>query len=213
MRALVALGMLAGIGVGAHSWVVRRRATCPLGYGVATPAQHDAARLAFSKQHGSHTLARARPALGWAFDVTTRSELEAWVERHHVTCTTRPNRDLECTHVPLDALPERWTPLAVSALWLGFGKNDTLDHVTAFRATADAARAADALQALGSLLDEAGSKSASTGRPTAAWLSHGLLAQSRAEYSFSTYWACLTATQMAADRYEVIDEYRSLASP
>ncbi|MEO6953457.1 MAG: hypothetical protein ABI321_16770 [Polyangia bacterium] len=208
MRALAALIAIGGVAFGTHAWVARRRATCPLGYGAATPAEHEAAKLAFSQQHASTRGARSRPALDWELEITTRANVESWARAHHVGCAPRKQGDLECTDVPEGALS---TPLPISTLWLGFGAKDTLDHVTAFRTTDDAARATTALTVLGARVDEAGPALHVTGEPMAVWLAHGMLAQRRIEYSFSTYWASLSATHMAKDRYDVIDEYRALS--
>ena len=62
-------------------------AGCPLGYDVkASPEQKEAARRNFAAIHRGSSPARARPALGFGFEETTREQVRAWADSHGVKC-------------------------------------------------------------------------------------------------------------------------------
>ena len=54
----------------------------------------------------------ARPAFGFRLDVTTRAEIDSWVEQHHLECRDRRERTLlTCDTVPASAIGRDGAPL------------------------------------------------------------------------------------------------------
>ena len=185
---------------------------CPLGYDVAaTPLEREAARQRFAGAHQGVARAAARPALGFALDVTTRADVIAWAASSGVTCAKpRSGADLACTGVPDALLPEASRGVGVQSLWLDFGAKDTLISVIAVRRDASAAAISRAFGAVtGDLAKEAGPATSADGDAAALRLSSGLLQQASAEYRFRNYYALTRATNMG-DGFVLTEEYRSL---
>ena len=116
-----------------------RAGGCPMG----TPAQTADAR-AQSIAHdvaGVTTRAPARPALGFALDSATLSDVQAWAKSHHVDCDEKDEgTELVCRNVTATALPEaRAQSESFLEVSFGFHQNGHLQQVTtlANRLTAD----------------------------------------------------------------------------
>jgi hypothetical protein len=187
---------------------------CPLGYGAgsgAGPAEKARARRSFAAAHRGAAAARARPALGFTLERTTRGEVLAWAERHGLRCRVpRPPFDLECSDVPAGALPGGGAGEPIRTLWLGFGSREELLSVVAVRWTPEAAAIRAAFtSAVDALTQHAGPASASTGAASVELLAAGPLRQASAEYRFSDYYSVARATHLG-DGYVLTEEYRAL---
>src|SRR5256885_8241916 len=82
--------LTAGVGAlhlpAARSWL-RRAGGCPVPR--ATAAQVEAAQArAFGRLRGP-IAARARPALGFGLEISTRGDVEAWARQHRIACESR----------------------------------------------------------------------------------------------------------------------------
>lgn len=72
---------------------------CPVGRASASDVEHG--RLAAVRAIRGSQPSPSRPALGFRLDVTTRAEVDAWVEQHHLQCRERRERTLLiCESVP-----------------------------------------------------------------------------------------------------------------
>jgi len=189
-------------------------AGCPFGYDkIATPAQRTAAQLRFARTHAGAALAKARPALGFTFDVTRRSDVLAWAKANHVACSPGANgNDLGCTQVPGALIPIGAQALSAGALWFDFGRDGALISLVAVRRAPTAAQISAAFAAFTSSESRATGSAAfaTTGNGSAAWLSGGLLRQASAEFRARDYYALARATHMTHD-YLLTETYRSLA--
>lgn len=187
-------------------------AGCPLGFGRgASPEARAAAR---ARHVGTSTgAARARPALGFSLDRTTRADVLAWARGQGVRCgPSRGLGDLECAGVAGRALPAPATgpegEAPLDALWLEFDSGDRLVMVSALRKPPTAAAAHDVFTALTTrLAREAGPAASFDGR-TSAELAAGPLRQASAVFRFRDYYATVRATNLG-QVFVVTEEYRT----
>jgi hypothetical protein len=194
-------------------------ARCPLGYDVAmTPQQKEDARAWFAVDHRGSLVAAERPALGFALDHTTSADVLAWAKERGVQCI-RPKTgyDLDCSNVPAAALPGGAgaaggdvASVPLSSLWLTFGEGDRLISLIAMRRDPAVGPIATTFGAVNDELARLGSPAAATsGEPTSAYLSLGLLRQASAEYRFQNYYV-MTRAMNLGHGYVMSEEYRSL---
>jgi len=87
--------------------VLARIGGCPVGR--ASAAEIEAARKSAAAPNRGERDAPARPAAGFALDVTTRADVDAWARSHGVSCREKRERALlACADVPARALDARW---------------------------------------------------------------------------------------------------------
>lgn len=173
-----------------------KKGSCPFGYDrPVTAASRAAAHRHFSAVHRGAVAAKARPALGFRLDATTRADVLAWAKSHGVHCAPRRPIDLACQAVPADALPGGGD-LAMRDLWFTFEK-DHLISIIAVRKSTSAGAVASAFNRIeNNVTDRAGVPTQRRGEPDAAWLASGLLHQASIEYRFNNYYALARATNM-----------------
>jgi hypothetical protein len=189
-------------------------AGCPLGYDkLATPEQKQAARKQFAANHASNDVASARPALGFVLDRTTRDDVKAWAAKSGVTCVDGIKyADLDCSNVPVSALPAPVGTLGIHGIWFNFDAGERLVSVHAFRYANDADTAAAAFRAVeDGVTSEAGPPAKTEGSGTPKELELGTLAQVSAEYRFKNYFAVARATNMGKS-FTLSEDYRSLTN-
>jgi hypothetical protein len=191
---------------------------CPLGFDKAAkadPAQREEARQHRAVARRGQGKAAARPALGFELDKTTRADIEAWASSRGITCAKPAapifDSDLDCSKIKPGSLPRDASALGAESVWFQFDQAGRLMSLRAVRYGADAPAAATSLaSSIETLSREAGAATKRTGEPSAEFLSAGLLRQTRTEFAFEDYFASATATTMRADKYMVVEEYRSL---
>jgi hypothetical protein len=186
---------------------------CPFGYDVpATPEQHDQKLRAFAASHPSDVLAGARPALAFELGHDTKADVERWAATYGVSCKKpRTGPDLDCSDVPDAALPASARGAPVASAWFTFDAHDALSALTVVRSSRVAEETSATFQKVSAdLTQKAGPSSKSTGEPTAAYLSTGLLYQASVEYQFHNYYAELRATNMR-EGFALTESYRRLA--
>lgn len=188
--------------------------SCPLGFdAAATPAQREEARRRFSRDHmhPGGLVAKGRPALGFALDVTTREDVVAWAAAKGLRCEARKTgADLACEDVGAAAFPEGYDGSDATALWFNFGARGTLISLTAVRRDASAQRVEQTYQHLQTALErDAGPLFHTEG--DAAVLASAPLRQASSELRFRDYYALVRATNMG-DAYVLTEEYRSLST-
>jgi hypothetical protein len=190
----VARPLLAWIGVG-----------CP---GRASPEAVEAARLDSARAARGVTPSPARPALGFALDVSTRTDVDAWAAERKLTCKeSQRGTVLRCSAVP--------------AAELGHGGSDVDDlsflfepatmrlvTVTALRNQLDAPSAAAAMNGVADALARSLGEGKRRGEATAPYLSAGPLRTAVVEYRFSDYIASVSATNLGG-RVAVREHYMS----
>lgn len=185
---------------------------CPVRRG--TPEQIDRATAmgaANIRDHAS-SAAPARPALGFALDTTTRGDIRAWAAKNGVTCAAIGGNDnlQKCTDVPAAAVGEPASFGPLEEITFELRATGELVNVQTMRRglTADAAAAMSASIA-STMKSTLGDPSQTGGEPTAAHLSHGVLATYVAVHQFTDYRATVSATNLASTGFMVREEYLS----
>jgi len=181
---------------------------CPFGYG-----KDDGASAALTPRvpralPADMPRAAARPALGFAFHVTTRAEVQTWAVSHGITCTTqRAGLQLSCQDIPATLVGG---DLAVASAWLSFASDGTLQSLRTVRKTADVTQVASAFDhTRGMLTSTVGQPKKDSGDVETTRLAANLLAQSAVEYHFADYRADLRATHLD-DGFVLSESYIAL---
>ncbi len=185
---------------------------CPVMRG--TPAQIDRAHAmgATAIRASTSVSAPDRPALGFALDSSTKTDLDAWAKRHDVSCRSiAGNENLQrCTNVPASAVGEPEELGALEEATFEFNSRGRLVNVQTLRrhlSGVQAARAADALEHTAAAA--LGAPSTLAGAPTVAHLSSTLLATYVAAHVFTDYRATISATNLSPTGIMVREEYLS----
>jgi hypothetical protein len=109
---------------------------------------------AFGRLRGTN-VAKARPALGFGLEITTRADVEAWAREHRIDC--QPRRDgalLICEAVPAASVSPREVG-AYDELAFGFRLRDSrLVNLTALRTGLSPGAASGELRRIAARLDE-----------------------------------------------------------
>lgn len=214
----ITLGALTGAVVLVHLPPVQRamgwrnaqgEVICPVGFNKERASLRTTiARSVRTAQPSTLPVAGARPALGFALDVTTRADVIAWASRHGVLCSELRHRaTLECPAVPAPALGG--SGLDATTAWFELTPNGTLIGVKTSRRTDTVAPVAATFRATAAAL------SATTGAPTVALgdasdagLSRGTFQQASVEYRYRGYRAVVRATNMG-DGFVLTESYAS----
>lgn len=186
---------------------------CPVTRG--SPEQIDRAHAlgAAAIRKSATTQAPARPALGFELDKTTKSEVSRWAAAHRVECRAiSGNENLQrCLDIPSSVVgaPHDAGPLEEATF--EFDKAGVLVDVQTLRRHLAPSEAAELVSRLEERArTELGEPATLAGAPTAAHLSHGLLATFVAVHTFTDYRASITATNLAPTGTMVREEYLSL---
>jgi hypothetical protein len=178
---------------------------CPV---AATPDEVEAARKGSARAARGDTPSPARPALGFRLDEMARAEVEAWVERHSLSCkASQKGALLTCEGVPAAALGRDGAP--IDDLSFRFEpRGERLVTVTALRNRLDADTAAATLGALKAGLAAELGAGKEHGEATASYLAAGPMRTALVEYRFSDYIASVSATNLG-QRVAVREHYMS----
>ena len=183
---------------------------CPLGYGGAATAESREARRARHDRVRGDRPAMARPALGFALDVTTGADIQRWASLHGVSCATRRGGSaVECTGVPGQLLSSS-AGLAAISVSFQLGSGGTLEAIRTVRRDRDVAAVAAAFTAVeDALTARAGAPARSEGSAAPAVLANGMLRQAMVDYRFADYRALVRATNMG-DGFVLTEEYATM---
>lgn len=186
---------------------------CPFGFGAS--ASDGTAIAVRPRPHTAPDPAKAvalgRPALGFTLDVTTRDEVLAWATAHGVACRTIQGSTLECSDIPVAALPAGENALGLTTAWFSFPFDDKLELVKTVRTGPDARTVAAAFDGEQSVLTaKAGGPSQRDGAADAGELALGELRQAHAEFQFQNYRATLRATNMGKQGYVLTEMYAAI---
>lgn len=188
--------------------------SCPLGFSKegGDPAAKDAVLKAQADKLRGAERALARPALGFALDKTTKSDVESWANRNGVTCKVpKVGADLDCSNVPAALLSQGGGGPDAKSIWFTFDSRERLVFLTAIRYDSDPNAAASLYNGTVSLLSKlAGPPSKSQGEPSAEYLSAGLWHQAQASFAFNDYHAKAAVTHLRQGEFMLVEEYRSL---
>ena len=156
--------------------------------------------------------ALARPALGFALDQSTKTDVESWAKAHNIACTVpKTGPDLDCAKVPAEILPQAGGGPVAKSVWFVFDSHDRLVSVTAIRYDSDPESAASLYNGkVKSLAQTAGPPSKGEGETSAEFLSAGLWRQARSAFAFNDYHAQTSVTHLRQGEFMFVEEYRSL---
>lgn len=186
---------------------------CPLGFSKPNAPEKDAALKQQADKLRGTERALAKPALGdFAFEKTTKTDVEAWAKANQVVCKApKVMADLDCSNVPAELLSREKEGPAAKSVWFGFDSHDRLVSLTAIRYDKDADKAASLYAGtVGTLSKAAGPPSESVGDSSAEYLSAGLWRQARSNFAFNDYYAQTTVTHIRQGEFMFVEEYRSL---
>ena len=179
---------------------------CPM---KASPADVEAARRSSARaQRGTETAA-SRPALGFALDRMTLSDVKAWADKQHVSCEDVRAGLLRCTDVPTAALAA--TGPSINRLDLGFSLGgDSLVNISAWRSGLTGSVAAAQMDAVvASMHDEVGDPTSEAGNRSANYLAAGPMHTAVVSYRFKDYIADVSATNIPGRGLTLREHYMS----
>ena len=212
VRSLVALSLVAGLVGALHLPALRkllaRLGGCPAGRVTMAEAQGVRQR-GLAAMRGA-ALARERPALGLALDVTTEAEAARWAQRAGLNCDEvhRGFAYLSCKNVPAAAVGDGEG--IIEELTLAFDGSDWLIGVDALRRNVDAPAAGRLLVDIGSRLRaRLGEPADSSGEPSAAYLGGGPMRTAVLRWRFSDYVASIVATALPWSGLVIHEQYGS----
>lgn len=188
--------LLARLGVG-----------CPV---KASPEDIEAARRSSARsQRGSETAA-SRPALGFALDSMTVSDVKAWADQKQVSCQDIRPGLVRCTDVPVLAVVGGSGPV-MERLDLGFSlSSGRLVNISAWRTGLTGSAAARQLEAVAvSLRGQLGNPTRAAGSRSAEYLAAGPLHTAIVEYRFKDYIADVSATNIPGRGVSLREHYMS----
>lgn len=216
-RAVFALTLLTS-GIGLLHLPMARPLLAWIGVGCpakASPEEVEAARREAASAARGPTWAKARPALGFTLDRTTKAEVEAWAKAAGLSCVDAERGTvLRCSQVSAAALggdaSERAPAGPVDDLSFAFSAQELrLVTVTTLRTKLSADQAASALEAIsGALGAHLGEPGRRLGQATAGYLAGGALRTAMVEYRYQDYLATVSATNLG-DRVALREHYMS----
>lgn len=189
--------LLARLGVG-----------CPV---KASPEAVEAARNGVARKLRGVEAAASRPALGFALDSMTLSDVKAWADKKNVSCDEVRTGLLRCTNVPLAALGNGSAGPAINTLDFGFKIADEhLVNISAWRSglTGDVA-AAQMSAVIASMKEQLGAPQEEAGSPTAGYLASGPMHTAIVSYRFKDYIADVSATNIPGRGLTMREHYMS----
>ena len=187
--------LLARLGVG-----------CPV---KASPEDIEAARRSsVHSQRGSATAA-SRPALGFALDHMTVSDVKAWAEQKRVSCQDIRAGLVRCTDVPVLAMGGSGP--VMDRLDLGFSlASGRLVNISAWRTGLTGSAAAQQMEAVAvGLRGQLGRPTRAAGSRSAEYLAAGPLHTAIVEYRFKDYIADVSATNIPGRGLSLREHYMS----
>jgi len=186
--------------------LARMGVACPI---KASPQAIEAARNNSARaQRGSETAA-SRPALGFALDHMSLSDVKAWADSKHVSCEDVRAGLLRCTDVPIAALGGSGPP--INRLDLGFSLlNARLVNISAWRNGLTSVAAATQMDAVvAGLKERVGLPSREEGSRSAEYLAAGPLRTAVVQYRFKDYIADVSATNIPGRGLSMREHYMS----
>ena len=189
--------LLARLGVG-----------CPV---KASPADVEAARLKSARALRGVETAASRPALGFALDSMTLTDVKAWVAKNDLNCDELRIGLMRCTNVPVSAFGDQETGANVDQLDFGFAPaSEHLVNISAWRhGMSGNAAAAQMGSIVSSMAKQLGAPTRQAGDRTAGYLASGAMHTAIVEYRFKDYIADVSATNIPGRGLLLREHYMS----
>ncbi|MEO7035894.1 MAG: hypothetical protein ABI548_18310 [Polyangiaceae bacterium] len=189
--------LLARLGVG-----------CPV---KASPADVEVARLSSARALRGVEAAASRPALGFALDSMTLSDVKAWAAKHDLNCDELRTGLMRCTDVPVTAFGDRETGAPVDQLDFGFAPaTEHLVNISAWRhGMSGVAAAAQMGSIVSAMQQQLGAPTRQAGDRTADYLASGPMHTAIVEYRFTDYIADVSATNIPGRGLLLREHYMS----
>ena len=180
---------------------------CPV---KASPQAIEAARSNSARAQRGSEAATSRPALGFALDHMSLSDVKAWAESKRVACEDVRAGLLRCTDVPVAALGGSGPQ--INRLDLGFSLvNERLVNISAWRNGLSSQVAAAQMDAVvASMKERVGSPSREEGSRSAEYLAAGPLHTAIVQYRFKDYIADVSATNIPGRGLSLREHYMSV---
>ena len=187
--------LLARLGVG-----------CPMR---ATPEAIEAARHNSARVLRGTEAAASRPALGFALDTMTLTDVKAWAEQKQVSCEDKRAGFVQCKDVPLSALGSSGPNIA--KLDFGFSlSTQRLVNITAWRDRLTSEVAATQMDAVvASMREQLGAPTREAGARTASYLASAPMQTAIVQYRFKDYIADVSATNIPGRGLTLREHYMS----
>jgi hypothetical protein len=179
---------------------------CPV---KASPEAVEAARRNAARTLRGTETAASRPALGFALDSMTLSDVKTWAAQKNVSCDELRVGLMRCTDVPSLAVGS--TGPVINRLDFGFAPaTEHLVNVSAWRSgmTGDAA-AAQLSAVVGQMKEQLGIPTHEAGSRTAGYLASGPMHTATVEYRFKDYIADVSATNIPGRGLLMREHYMS----
>ena len=179
---------------------------CPV---KASPEAVEAARRNAARTLRGTETAASRPALGFALDSMTLSDVKTWAAQKNVSCDELRVGLMRCTDVPSLAVGS--TGPVINRLDFGFAPaTEHLVNVSAWRSgmTGDAA-AAQLSAVVGQMKEQLGMPTHEAGSRTAGYLASGPMHTATVEYRFKDYIADVSATNIPGRGLLLREHYMS----
>ncbi|HEY4102899.1 MAG TPA: hypothetical protein VGM44_03375, partial [Polyangiaceae bacterium] len=154
--------------------------------------------------------ATSRPALGFALDSMTLTEVKSWAEKNRISCEeVRKGSFLRCANVPESVL--NGTGPVIAELDFGFApSSERLVNLSAWRSGMTSASAAAEMNAVAqSLKQQLGPPTRESGDRSARYLASGPMRTAVVEYRFRDYIADLSATNIPGRGLMLREHYMS----
>lgn len=189
--------LLARLGVG-----------CPV---KASPEAVEAARLNSARLSRGVETAASRPALGFALDTATLSDVKAWADKKNVSCDELRAGLLRCNDVPVATLGAGFTGPVINQLDFGFAPaTEHLVNISAWRRGMTGAAAAAQMNAVvASMKEQLGAPTSEAGSPTARYLASGAMHTAVVSYRFKDYIADISASNVPGAGLMLREHYMS----
>jgi hypothetical protein len=187
--------LLARLGVG-----------CPV---KASPEAVEAARLNSARALRGPEAAASRPALGFALDSMTLTDVKAWAVQKNVSCDELRVGLMRCTDVPSAVVGS--TGAAINQLDFGFAPaTERLVNVSAWRnGMTGAAAAAQLSIVVRKMKEQLGAPTRQAGSRSAGYLASGPMHTATVEYRFKDYIADVSATNIPGRGLLMREHYMS----
>ncbi|HEX7452111.1 MAG TPA: hypothetical protein VF294_07490 [Polyangiaceae bacterium] len=179
---------------------------CPV---KASPEAVEAARRNAARTLRGTETAASRPALGFALDSMTLTDVKAWATQKNVSCDELRVGLMRCTDVPSLAVGS--TGPVINRLDFGFAPaTEHLVNVSAWRSgmTGDAA-AAQLSAVVRKMKEQLGAPTHEAGSRTAGYLASGPMHTATVEYRFKDYIADVSATNIPGRGLLMREHYMS----
>lgn len=191
--------------------LLMRLGGCPMYGAKMTAAQLDRARSFGVSGNRGAQIAPARPALGFALDVTTLADVHGWAARERVDCEDTGPALVTCAHVTPMALGRPSVEGSIDELGLAFDIHGHLVNVTTLRNHMKSSDAANAARDVALILSGAlGPADKANGTFDAKRLAvAGIDSLATVRYRYADYFADVTAMTLPASGASVREHYMS----